>query len=173
MDIESASSCNTNEFKSNHLEPTSQDSNAVLRKLLLNDDKEVTTTKNGPSIVEGKSLAASISCQPKVKKPQLLKHKLKPSVCKSSISKEANSKRKEVTFTEPDSEHMEYQIFSNLVDVENYLLEQEALQTTRFILNRQCKGFGKDDPGKGIFSPCKMAFQCNIWTDNSKVSVHG
>ena len=77
------------------------------------------------------------------------KRKAKLDVCDTqrSCSDKQLSSHKEVSFTEPDSEHMSYRVFSSLKEVDNYLMEQEQLQTTRFILNRQCKGFGTDDPG--------------------------
>ena len=49
-----------------------------------------------------------------------------------------------------DCEHVEYSVFYKLEDVENYIAEQEISQTTKFILNRICKGFGKPDPGKNL-----------------------
>lgn len=52
-------------------------------------------------------------------------------------------------YIDPESENVEYSIFYKLADVEDYILDQEIEQTTKFILNRICKGFGTPDPGAG------------------------
>lgn len=41
----------------------------------------------------------------------------------------------------------DYSVFHNLEDVDRYIMEQEIAQTTKFVLNRICSGFGSSDPG--------------------------
>ena len=94
-----------------------------------------------------KTEESRVKFRQKTTKRKALKGKLDVCDTRRSCSDKQLSSHKEVSFTEPDSEHMSYRVFSSLEEVDNYLMEQEQLQTTRFILNRQCKGFGTDDPG--------------------------
>ncbi|XP_067929093.1 uncharacterized protein [Watersipora subatra] len=45
-----------------------------------------------------------------------------------------------------DPEDVVYSVFFKLEDVDNYIMEQEIFQTTKFVLNRMCKGFGQVSP---------------------------
>lgn len=93
-----------------------------------------------PHTAEGQSENSKISC----KKPSHLGGNQRPLVPNATNSKSD-------AYMDPESDHVEYSVFFKLKDVENYLMEQEIKQTTKFILNRICKGFGTPDPGMRCF----------------------
>lgn len=57
-----------------------------------------------------------------------------------------------------------YSVFLTLDEVERYILEQEIAQTTKFILNRICKGFGTADAGIPVLCNTRLLLLLRVFT---------